>query len=196
MPLNDKKVVDLLKKGNSKAYDYLFETYYVELCNYATNLCRDRIKSEDIVQNVLIKLWRKQKNLKSDISIKNYLYRSVYNEFVDQYRKDSAITVLEKKYIEGVEKFYESKDEPEVEGLYQILKKEIEKLPPRCKETFILNKIEGLTYTEISEFQNVSINTVEKQMVKALKILRSNLKQKIEMFFLLVTKKFDAILHE
>lgn len=196
MPLNDKKVVDLLKKGNSKAYDYLFETYYVELCNYATNLCRDRIKSEDIVQNVLIKLWRKQKNLKSDISIKNYLYRSVYNEFVDQYRKDSAITVLEKKYIEGVEKFYESKDEPEVERLYQILKKEIEKLPPRCKETFILNKIEGLTYTEISEFQNVSINTVEKQMVKALKILRSNLKQKIEMFFLLVTKKFDAILHE
>ena len=194
MSINEEKVVELLKKGNIKAYDYLFNTYFVELCNYATNLCRDRIKSEDIVQNVIIRLWKKRKKLESDISLKNYLYRSVYNEFVDQYRKDSAITVLEKKYIEGVEKFYESKDEPEVERLYQILKKEIEKLPPRCKETFILNKIEGLTYTEISEFQKVSINTVEKQMVKALKILRSNLKQKVEMFLLLVTKKFDAVL--
>mgnify|MGYP003634355758 CR=1 FL=1 len=194
MSINEEKVVELLKKGNIKAYDYLFNTYFVELCNYATNLCRDRIKSEDIVQNVIIRLWKKRKKLESDISLKNYLYRSVYNEFVDQYRKDSAITVLEKKYIEGVEKFYESKDEPEVERLYQILKKEIEKLPPRCKETFILNKIEGLTYTEISEFQKVSINTVEKQMVKALKILRSNLKQKVEMFLLLVTKKFDVVL--
>lgn len=192
MSLSDKKVVDLLKKGNIKAYNYLFETYYVELCNYATNLCRDRIKSEDIVQNVIIRLWKKRKKLQSDISLKNYLYRSVYNEFVDQYRKDSAITVLEKKYIEGVEKFYETKEEPEVERIYQILKREIEKLPPKCKETFVLSKLEGLTYNEISEFQKVSVNTVEKQMAKALKILRSNLKHSAEMFLLLVTKTFDT----
>ncbi|WP_422351087.1 RNA polymerase sigma factor [Flagellimonas sp.] len=192
MFLSDKKVIDLLKKGNIKAYNYLFETYYVELCNYATNLCRDRVKSEDIVQNVIIRLWKNRKKLQSGLSLKNYLYRSVYNEFVDQYRKDTATTVLEKKYIEGVEKFYETKEEPEVEGLYQILKREIEKLPPRCKETFVLNKLEGLTYNEISEFQKVSVNTVEKQMVKALKILRSNLKHRVEVFLLLVTKVCNA----
>lgn len=192
MSISNKNVIDFLKKGNIKAYDYLFETYYSELCNYATNLCRDRIKSEDIVQNVIIRLWKKRKKLQSDISLKNYLYRSVYNEFVDQYRKDSAITVLEKKYIEGVEKFYEIKDEPEVEKFYQIIKREIEKLPPRCKETFVLNKLEGLTYNEISEFQRVSVNTVEKQMVKALKILRSNLKHNGEIFLLLVTKAYRA----
>ena len=172
---NQQKLVKSLKKGKREAFKYLIDTYYPQLCDYATNLARDDFKSEDIVQNVLVRMWNQRDKLNASISIKNYLYKSVYNEFIDQYRKDMAITVLEKKYTEGVVLAFEDEDEAGVEGLIVQMKLEIDNLPHKCKDTFLLHKKEGLTYLEISDYKNISIKTVEKHICKAFSILRSKL---------------------
>lgn len=164
-----------LKKGNTQAYTYLVDLYYKDLCDYAKNLSRDGFRAEDIVQNVIIKLWQQRKNLKDDISIRAYLYKAVYHEFIDQYRKEVAITALEKKYIEYMDQVAGNTDEEEVSKIIALLEREIDQLPPKCKETFLLSKKSGLTYTEIAKYQSVSVNTVEKQMVKAFSILRKKL---------------------
>lgn len=180
--LNNRKLVQHLKKGNEIAYTYLVELYYEKLFYYASNLARDSFRSEDIVQNVFIRMWQQREKLNFNISIKSYLYKSVYNEFVDQYRKDIAITSLEKKYIEDINSNIESSDNDKTERRIALVEKEIEQLPPKCKETFILNKKEGLTYVEIAEFQNVSVGTVEKQMNKAFCLIRNKLKGKMLSF--------------
>jgi len=89
-----------LKKGNSKAYTYLVETYHHRLCTYAYGLIGDHDLSEDIVQNVFIKIWKQREKLKDDVDLKNYLYKSVYNGFVDQYRKIRPVFSLEKVHID------------------------------------------------------------------------------------------------
>ena len=66
------------------------------------------------------------------------------------------------------------------------MQNEIEQLPPKCKETFLLSKQDGLTYVEIAEYQNVSVNTVEKQMVKAFSILRKKMKERMMSFIFLL----------
>ena len=124
-------------------------------------------------------MWRQRDKLNFNISIKSYLYKSVYNEFVDQYRKDIAITLLEKKYLDDINSNIESSDNDKTEQLIALVKKEIEQLPPKCKETFLLNKMEGLTYVEIAEFQNVSVGTVEKQMSKAFRLIRNKVEVKL-----------------
>lgn len=177
---NNKSLVKQLKKGNEKAYNSLVKTYYNELCIYVTNLSQDRFKSEDIVQNVIIRIWEQREKLNPDFSIKSLLYKSVYNEFIDQYRRDIAVTALEKKYIEGLNTFYEKKEgENELERLITVVKNEIELLPPRCKETFLLSKQEGLTYVEIAGHLKVSIKTVESQMNRAFSIIRKKVDRKI-----------------
>ena len=191
--LNNRKLVEHLKKGNEIAYTYLVELYYEKLCDYASNLARDSFKSEDIVQNVFIRMWRQREKLNFNISIKSYLYKSVYNEFVDQYRKDIAITLLEKKYIEEINSNIEPSDNDKTERLIVLVEKEIEQLSPKCKETFLLNKKEGLTYVEIAEFQNVSVGTVEKQMNKAFSLIRSKIKGKL-LTFLFVLFRIQSIL--
>ncbi len=183
---NQKKLIKHLKKGNTGAYSYLVDLHYKKLCDYASNLARDNFKSEDIVQNVITRMWVNRKKLSPDISIKNYLYKSVYNEFIDQYRKEIAVTILEKKYIEGLETIIEIKDASETNRLMALVQNEIEQLPPKCKETFLLSKQDGLTYVEIAEYQNVSVNTVEKQMVKAFSILRKKMKEKVMSFMFLL----------
>ncbi|WP_209401433.1 RNA polymerase sigma factor [Pseudozobellia sp. WGM2] len=177
--LNNRDLLQHLKKGNEIAYTYLIELYYEKLCEYASNLARDSFRSEDIVQNVFIRMWQQREKLNFNISIKSYLYKSVYNEFVDQYRKDIAKTLLEKKYIDFVNSNIESSDNDKTERLIALVEKEIEQLPPKCKETFLLNKKEGLTYVEIAEFQNVSVGTVEKQMKKAFCLIRNKIKGKL-----------------
>ena len=186
---NEKKLIKHLKKGNSLAYSYLVGLYYKELCNYATSLARDDFKSEDIVQNVIVRMWQQREKLNTNILIKNYLYKSVYNEFIDQYRKDLSISVLERKYIEVLDSFIEVKEENETKRLITLVEKEIEQFPNKCKETFLLSKKNGLTYREIADYQNVSVNTVEKQMVKAFSILRKKLKDKMtSLLFILFGK--------
>ena len=55
-----------------------------------------------------------------------------------------------------------------------MFKKEIENLPPKCKQTFLLSKQDGLTNIEIAEYLNVSIKSVEAHITKAFSILRKN----------------------
>ncbi len=176
---NQKKLLKHLKKGKTPAYTYLVDLYYEQLCNYAKNLARDDYQSEDIVQNVIVRIWQQRDKLNSNINIKNYLYRSVYNEFIDQYRRSNAITALEKKYIEGLDIVLEDEDFNNSERIMAMVMKTVENLPPKCRETFLLSKKEGLTYIEIAEYQNVSVNTVEKQIGKAIRIVRETLKDKI-----------------
>lgn len=191
---NQKDFIRQLKKGDDFAYSHLLDLYYKELCNYATSLARDDFKSEDIVQSVIIRMWDKREKLNADISIKNYLYKSVYNEFIDQYRKDLSVSILERKYIEGIDYFIENETENKSKRLIKLVKKEIKELPKKCKETFLLSKKSGLSYKEIADFQNLSVNTVENQMAKALSILRKKLKDNMTLLlFLLLENKTNEI---
>ena len=193
---NHKKLLKHLKKGKTPAYTYLVDLYYEQLCNYAKNLARDDYQSEDIVQNVIVRIWQQRDKLNSNINIKNYLYRSVYNEFIDQYRRSNAITALEKKYIEGLDIVLEDEDFNNSERIMAMVMKTVENLPPKCRETFLLSKKEGLTYIEIAEYQNVSVNTVEKQIGKAIRIVRETLKDKIKtVLFLLLRLNSKNVEH-
>lgn len=175
-----------LIKGDESAYTFLVDHYYNRLCNYASNLARDSFDGEDIVQNVMVRLWQRRNMLNANISIKNYLYKSVYNEFVDYYRKHTAVTALEKKYIEGLDTIYEAQEQTDNHNLKAIIEREIEQLPRKCKETFLLSKRDGLTYNEIAEYQKISVNTVENHMAKAFAILRDKLKDKVQSFLFLL----------
>ena len=168
-----------LISGDPKAYDLLMEFYYQNLCAYAQSLCQDHALAEDIVQNVFVKVWDKRKKINPDLSIKSYLYKSVYNEFIDQYRKNKPVIYLEKKYYEAIDLVVDIEPE-ELDNLIKLMNIEIENLPSKCKEIFLMNKKEGLTHTEISEYLNISTKTVEGHITRAFKILTEKLGTKME----------------
>ncbi|WP_199185054.1 RNA polymerase sigma factor [Aquimarina sp. I32.4] len=175
-----------LKKGDEKAYNYLIDTYHHTLCVYADSLINDTMKSQDIVQNVFIKIWEKRKLLNINFSLQNYLYRLTYNEFIDQYRKTKAVTKIEKKYIEYLNSFVEKEDHEMMEKLINMVKHAIQELPPKCKQIFELSKKEGLTNLEISNHLNINIKTVEAHITKAFSLIRKRLKDSINTILFLL----------
>lgn len=176
----DEILIKHLKKGNEIAYTYLVDKHHHLLCVFANSMVRDKFQSEDIVQNVLLNIWKKRKDLKDDFNVKNFLLRSVRNEFIDQHRKKKSIVGLEKIYIDTLETAIENKDNDSISRLIKIVKQEIKHLPPKCKEIFMLSKQENLTNVEISEYLCISIKTVEAQITKAFRILRDKFDGKTE----------------
>ena len=154
-------------------------THHHQLCLYAYSLSNDFDGAKDIVQNVFIKIWEDRHKLGHIKSIKSFLYKSVYNGFVDQWRKDKRMLSIEEKHFEALEDIVKPENEELLKKQLKLVKLEIQKLPPKCKETFLLSKQEGLTNIEIASFMNVSIRTVEAQMNKAFRILRKKLKKEV-----------------
>jgi len=192
--IKDIDLIDALKKGDAKAYTFLVNQYHHKLCVYAFSLTKDHDLSEDIVQNVFLSIWKKKSDLKDELVIKSYLYKSVYNEFIDQYRKEKHLLSLEKKHYDVLSEITEDEDENSLERLIKLVKKEIENLPPKCKQTFILSRQDGLTNIEIAEFLNVSIKSVEAHITKAFSILRKTVGDKMNsILFLLFGAKIKTI---
>ncbi|MFH6956891.1 RNA polymerase sigma factor [Flavobacterium aquidurense] len=178
-------LIESLSKGDESAYAYLIDTYHHKLCVYANSLVKNIYSAEDIVQNVFIKVWEQRTRLKTDHALKSFLYKLVYNEFIDLYRKNQSLFSLEKSYYDALNAVIQEEDSESFQRVLNVVNKEIQNLPPKCKEVFILSKKEGLTNIEIAEHLDVSIKTVEAQITKAFSILRSSLDERIKSFLFL-----------
>lgn len=169
-----------LKNGDAAAYSLMVDTYHKILCVYAFKLTHDRDLAKDIVQNVFINVWRIRLKLEDDFAIKSYLYKSVYNEFLNQKRNRKDNVQLDEKYLNALNNIVEEDDDKSLEKLMVLVKREIENLPPKCKETFLLSKREGLSNIEIAIYLNVSIKSVEAHLTKAFTKLRKKILGKME----------------
>lgn len=174
---DDTELIEALRSGQPKAFRFLINTYHKKLCTYAYTLCKSEDQAEDIVQNVFLKLWKKRHKLQNIRRLSSFLYKSVYNEFIDQYRQSKKVMSLEKKHIETLSLVLEEESDEIMDQLIKTIGKEIDNLPKKCKKTFLLSTKEGLTNLEISEYLDVSIKTVEAHMTKAYKILRAKIKK-------------------
>lgn len=180
-------LISRLKQGDKKAFTYLIDKYHNRLCVYADSLINNHIRSEDVVQNVFIRLWEKRKNLDTAFSVKNYLYKSVYNEFIDQYRKTQSVLRIEKMYIEHLNTIvFEEGHQEEMDKIINEIQEIVNELPPRCKEVFRLSKEEGLTNIEISDHLKISVKSVEAQITRAFSTIRKKLKGKFNIFLFLM----------
>jgi len=169
------ELIERLKNGEEKAFIYLVDLYNRRLFGYALTLTNDHTLAEDILQNVFLNTWEKRKKLRITSSLQNYLFKSVYNQFINQYKKNRSTMVLEQKYFEALDKAVQKHDDISWEKLMARITLEIENLPPKCKEVLILSRKEGLTNIEISDYLKVSIKTVEAHLTKAFGVLRKKL---------------------
>lgn len=168
-------VLKLLAGGDKTAFNQLVDNYHQRLCVYACSLVRDHVVAEDLVQNVFLKIWHRRSELTRVNSLKNFLYRSVYNEYVDHYRKTRSLSELEKRYFEQLDQVVrDSEDEAENERLFQEIKLAIAELPPKCRQVFEMSKFAGMKNADIARSLDISVKAVEFQITKAYTRIRSS----------------------
>jgi RNA polymerase sigma-70 factor, ECF subfamily len=185
--IDEKDIFNKIRNNDHAAFRSLFDTYYASLCHYASHFLNDDSLSEEVVQELFVKLWEKRKILDVETSVRHYLFRAVRNGCLNQIQHDKVKQLHGKKLKEAL-----MSEEPSEEYLItpeMILRLEegIESLPEKRREIFRLSREEGLKYREIAEKLNISGKTVEAQMGAALKALRSKI-GKLMVFFLILSK--------
>ena len=172
------------------AFESVFKTYYPRLCTYANTILNDSEEAEEMVQNTFIVLWENRTNVDIHTSLKSYLYRAVHNNCLNR--------IKHLKVRQEHSDYYKHTHEEEIEStshtvmgneLQQQINVAVEQLPPQCKRVFTLSRFENLTYAEIAIELDISVKAVDKQMVRALRILREQLKDYLPLVLLLLLFK-------
>ncbi|NML21502.1 RNA polymerase sigma-70 factor [Pseudoflavitalea sp. G-6-1-2] len=156
-----------------------FSRFYEPLCQYAYTLVKEMNVCEDIVQDIFMHVWEKKQSLVGNEGIRYYLYTAVRNNCLTwlQRNKKQMVTALTGQETIATEQVHLSPEKAETDFM-ALLKSALDKLPPKCREVFVLSRMGKLTYQEIADSQGISVKTVENQMGKALKILRLFIKER------------------
>ncbi|RZM19707.1 MAG: RNA polymerase sigma-70 factor [Pedobacter sp.] len=172
--------------NDEKAFEAIFKAHYNALHAYAQTMLRDEIMAEEIVQGLFLKLWEKKENLAEQVSVKAYLYKCVYHDCLNHIRHQkvqtryTAYAALHQDHLTAT-----ASARAELSELQQHIDKALNDLPQQCRTVFQMSRFEELKYREIAEQLNISVKTVETQMGKALKLLRSKLADFLPLIFCL-----------
>ncbi len=179
----DTKAIDIVELQrnvalfrNDEAFKTLFLYFYGSLTNFAYSITKSEEAAEEIYSDVMLKIWDLGESLQGINNLKSYLYRAIKNtslNYLEKYHKLQSID-FDSISIEIL---------PLHDADAQILANEfnrfaimaIKSLPPKCQIVYKLIREDGLSYKDVSEILNISVNTVEGHMVNALKKLQKSL---------------------
>ncbi|MDP2888512.1 MAG: RNA polymerase sigma-70 factor [Bacteroidota bacterium] len=182
--------IPLLRKGDKKAYEAVYDEFFGVLYHLCINYLHDDKVSEELVQDTFMKLWEIRETLNDQINIRNFLYTITKNNCLN-YLRNQKISLKHQENIKYLEmQFnYEALEKLgnylQFEELREKIDEAISKLPAEVIETFKLSRFEELSYREIADRQGISIKTVEARISKALRILRVELKDYLPVVYLI-----------
>jgi RNA polymerase sigma-70 factor (ECF subfamily) len=183
--------IDLLKEGNKSEFERIYLDFFDVLYALGMQYTSDQSVAESIVQDAFLKLWEIRENLLPETNIRNFLYTLTKNLCLN-YLRNQKVAWRNLNRVKFCESVYamESLDRignnfMEFEELSRKLELVIENLPEEIKIVFKMSRFEELKYREISEKLGISEKTVEARITKALKILRTELKDFLPVFYLI-----------
>lgn len=174
---DDAELMGEVKADNMFAFDILYRRYSKRLYKFGYSILKSGAETENLIQDVYMNLWENRTKIEKDSSVKYYLFTIAYNSAISVMRKKAR----ESEFIEYLKSLPETDEDPAVTStkysdLSDKLNMIINELPQRQKEVFLLHRSDGLKYNEIAEILNISLNTVENHMSRALKTIRLKLK--------------------
>jgi len=184
-------LLERLKINDQSAFTIIFTKYYQDLVRFSFSFTRDSDASEEIVQEVFLKLWENRSSLVIHSSLKSFLLKTVQNLSIDRLRhlnithKYAAIVLAHPLLAENDTENYILHSELEAN-----FKHAMAIIPVEYAEAFRLSRFETLNYQEIAQKLGISVRTVEVRISKALNLLRNELKD-----FLVLVLIFIKLFH-
>ena len=192
MQATDQQVFSDIQSGDTASFEMLFKTHYDPLCRFALSYLQDPDDAEETVQAVFIGFWEKRQTIQVDTSLKAYLYRSVRNACLNEIKRVKVRKLhADSMMVEGEPQSQPSDHLAIRQELEEKIQEALQTLPEQCRLIFKMSRFEELKYQEIADQLNLSIKTVENQMGKALKIMRTQLKDYLPLITILIGKLLE-----
>jgi len=160
-------------------FEEIFDTHYDAVRNYLFYMCGDMKLAEDLGQDVFLTLWENKDKLRED-TLRAFLFTIARNRYFKHHRRKSVNLKFHNSLIGSEDKEYQSPDYlVEVKEFDEKLQNAISNLPERSRTIFLMNRLDDLSYRQISEHLKISVKAVEKQMTKAIRLLHESLDRRL-----------------
>lgn len=162
-----------LKKGQMTAYKQLFVKYYDLICRFLDTIVPNRQISEDLAQNVFMKIWQRRAALDEHLSIRNYLYVLAKNAGIDYLRTNHLV-----EFGDEYDDIHDDDDANKYFQYYDTLshvKTIVNNMPVQRKKIFIMSRYEKMPNKEIADALGLSVRTVEKHLELAMKDIKRSI---------------------
>lgn len=155
----------------SDAYRFLYHQYHGTLLQFATAYLKSKEPAEEVVNDVLYRVWMKKENIAEIKNLRVYLFTAVRNACLTHISRSKK----EQEFVIN-EPFDDCASEtPEnliiTKELQLLIKQTINALPPRCRQIYEMIRVEGLRNKDVAETLKISINTIDVQLAVAMKRL-------------------------
>jgi RNA polymerase sigma-70 factor (ECF subfamily) len=172
--VSESERIVLLNKGHQPTFDAVYRSHYPGMYRYAFLYVKDALLAEDLVHTIFLKILEKEVTLDTKASLKGYLYRSVHNECLNHLKHQKVVDVYHLQICDN-QFSADSSDSFQYQQLVEALARALDHLPEQCRTVFQLSRYEDYKYSDIALELGVSVSTVEKHMIKALKRLKKEL---------------------
>ncbi|WP_420385484.1 RNA polymerase sigma factor [Roseivirga sp.] len=164
-----------VKAGQLDQLGLLFERYNRPLYGFFYRLTSDQEVSEDLVQNVFVRIIKYRHTYKGDGKFSTWMYHMARNLFADHYRKEKRRGY--KEDLDVADRYHSNDDHAEKLkiaseelGLLQVA---LDRLPEDKKEILVLSKYQGMKYKDIADLLEITESAVKVRIFRALKELKS-----------------------
>lgn len=148
---------------DKKEYHSAVNEFSDGLYRFAIKLCKDEAMAQDLVQDAYEKVWIKKETIQGE-KVKSYLFRTVYNKFLDGKKRNKVISIDE---YHAEPTFYQQSSD-----LKEVLNKALSILPSVQKSAILLRDYEGYSYDEIGEILELNTSQVKVYIYRARKQLQ------------------------
>jgi len=174
--LSDQELTSLLRTGDKYAFTEIYNRYKNLLQNHLYKKLGDQELVKDVLQDLFVKLWANKSEMPLTDNLPGYLFSAARNRVFNHLSHKQ----VESKFISSIQFFFGEDNyitdlKVREREFAQIIRQEIEALPPKMRAVFVLSREEQLSHEEIAKQLNISSQTVSKQISNALKILRVKL---------------------
>ena len=186
--MNEQELIQRLRNGDEQAFKYLVDNFQDRVFNTVIGIVQNEQDAEDVAQEVFIQVYRAIHSFKGESQLSTWIYRIATTRSLDLLRSRKS-----KKRFAFVQSIFGKNDELahdppdfyhpgvalEKKEDSRILAKAISRLPENQRVAFTLNKLEDLSYHEVSEIMKTTVSAVESLLHRAKQNLRKELEKEL-----------------
>jgi RNA polymerase sigma-70 factor (ECF subfamily) len=177
--ISDNDLVRRIRQHDKDAFKSLYDRYSRKIYFFSLKQLNNTFEVEELVQSVFINVWESRESLNPESSVKSYIYKAAVNYIINHLRKETIHVRYIKSESDKGEKYSDNTYEQVFfHDLERSINSIVETLSSQQQKIFRLNRDEGLPYEEIARQMDLSVRTVENQMYRSVKMIRTILKEK------------------
>lgn len=191
---NEKELLEAIANGNEIAFKTIYDAYFKKLSAYLYKLCKSNDATEEMVNDVFLKIWKNKSSLSHIESFEAYLFTMARNKAIDYLRKLAKDTNLITELTAQIQESHNEIEEKfDATALQKLIEQSLTQLSDQKRKIFKMSKEEGYSYDEIAAEMQLSKSTIKNHLSETLKHLKKQVDPESGRSFLLLVMLINLL---